>query len=158
MTGRHESQTDDFARLRHCLEDLAGIMALPTVWAGGEPPQRVATLLETLRGLDGRLAQRTSELAKANVSLTQEVREARLIVDGIPGLVATLTPSGELDGVNHRMVEYCGRPVQELKQWATNDTIHPEDRPGIIQLFAALIASGLPSEWESRIRRFDGVY
>src|SRR5262249_7773117 len=42
--------------------------------------------------------------------------------------------------------------------WSTNDTIHPEDRARVIELFAALITSGLPSEWESRIRRFDGVY
>src|SRR5262249_4737244 len=39
-----------------------------------------------------------------------------------------------------------------------NDTLHPEDRPRLIQLFAALLTSESPSEWESRIRRFDGVY
>ena len=80
------------------------------------------------------------------------------LVDSIPGLVAILTPAGEMVGVNNRVVEYCGRPLVELKQWATNDTLHPEDRPRIIQLFAETITSGLPSEWDARIRRFDGAY
>ena len=79
-------------------------------------------------------------------------------MDSIPGLVAILTPAGEMVGVNNRVVEYCGRPLVELKQWATNDTLHPEDRPRIIQLFAETITSGLPSEWDARIRRFDGAY
>jgi PAS domain S-box-containing protein len=90
--------------------------------------------------------------------LAERERESRLIVDSIPGLVTVLTPAGELDGVNNRVVEYCGRPLEELRDWATNDTLHPEDRARVIELFAAQITSGLPSEWESRIRRFDGVY
>jgi PAS domain S-box-containing protein len=98
------------------------------------------------------------DLKRAEEALRESERESRLIVDSIPGLVAVLTPAGELDGVNNRLVEYCGRPVEELRHWAANDTLHPEDRPRVIQLFADLITSGLPSEWESRIRRFDGVY
>jgi PAS domain S-box-containing protein len=98
------------------------------------------------------------ERKRAEEALRESERESRLIVDSIPGLVAILTPAGEMVGVNNRVVEYCGRPLAELKQWATNDTLHPEDRPRIIQLFAETITSGLPSEWEARIRRFDGAY
>ncbi|PWT80566.1 MAG: hypothetical protein C5B57_12015, partial [Blastocatellia bacterium] len=96
------------------------------------------------------------DLKRTEEALRDRERESRLIVDSIPGLVAALTPAGELDGVNNRVVEYCGRPLEELRHWATNDTLHPEDRSRVIQLFAALITSGLPSEWESRVRRFDG--
>ncbi len=98
------------------------------------------------------------ERKRAEEALRESERESRLIVDSIPGLVAILTPAGEMVGVNNRVVEYCGRPLVELKQWATNDTLHPEDRPRIIQLFAETITSGLPSEWDARIRRFDGAY
>jgi PAS domain S-box-containing protein len=98
------------------------------------------------------------ERKRAEEALRESERESRLIVDSIPGLVAILTPAGEMVGVNNRVVEYSGRPLAELKQWATNDTLHPEDRPRIIQLFAETITSGLPSEWEARIRRFDGAY
>jgi PAS domain S-box-containing protein len=98
------------------------------------------------------------ERKRAEEALRESERESRLIVDSIPGLVAILTPAGEMVGVNNRVVEYTGRPLTELTQWATNDTLHPEDRPRITQLFAELITSGLPSEWEARIRRFDGAY
>ncbi|HEY7171122.1 MAG TPA: PAS domain-containing protein [Vicinamibacterales bacterium] len=122
--------------------------------------------------IDRRVVVRTRELAASNARLEREVRErrqveealreqereSRLVVDSLPGLVAILTASGELAGVNDRVVEYCGRSELELREWATNDTIHPDDRPRIVQHFAGLITSGLPSGWEARIRRADGVY
>src|SRR5262249_11765566 len=91
-------------------------------------------------------------------ALRESERESRLIVDSIPGLVIVLTPTGELDGVNNRVIEFCGRPLEALRDWANNDTVHPEDRARVNEHFAALMTSGLPSEWESRVRRFDGVY
>ena len=46
-----ESPTEEVTRLRRCLNDLVGIMALPALWAGGEPQQIVSTLLDALLGL-----------------------------------------------------------------------------------------------------------
>jgi len=46
-----ESTTEEVTRLRGCLNDLVGIMALPALWAGGEPQQIVSTLLDALLGL-----------------------------------------------------------------------------------------------------------
>jgi len=79
-------------------------------------------------------------------------------VDGIPGLVAILTPSGEVSVLNKQILEYCGRTMEELQQWGTNDTLHPEDLPRVIQIFEQAIASGVPYELETRLRRFDGFY
>jgi signal transduction histidine kinase len=46
-----------------------------------------------------------------------------------------------------------------LRQWAEDDTIHPDDRPGYLQAFERAFAKGDPVEYEAvRIRRFDGVY
>src|SRR5262249_58024771 len=39
--------------------------------------------------------------------LEERERESRLIVNTIPGLVAILTPSGEVDVVNDQLLEYC---------------------------------------------------
>ena len=84
--------------------------------------------------------------------------DSRLLVHTIPGLVATLTPAGEVDVVNHELVEYCGQPLDAMKQWGTNGTVHPEDLPGIVPVFTQAITSGDPYDFEARIRRFDGVY
>jgi hypothetical protein len=46
-----ESAAEEAARLRGCLNDLVSILALPALWAGGEPPQIVGTLLDALLGM-----------------------------------------------------------------------------------------------------------
>jgi PAS domain S-box-containing protein len=79
-------------------------------------------------------------------------------VDSVPGLVAILAPSGELIVVNTQLIEYCGRGLDELKEWGTNDTVHPDDLPRVIETFSHAITSGEPYDLEMRVRRFDGVY
>jgi PAS domain S-box-containing protein len=119
--------------------------------------------------LDQRVAERTRDLAEANEALKKELvverqrteavqRGGRLIVASIPGLVAGLTPTGGVDFVNDPLVEYCGRTLEELQQWGTSDTVHPDDLPRVIRIFTQAIASGAPYEFEARLRRFDGAY
>jgi PAS domain S-box-containing protein len=108
--------------------------------------------------LDERVAQRTRELAIANEALRESERESRLIVDGIPGLVALLTADGQVLFVNRQILDYTGRTLEEMKQWGTNDTVHPEDLPHVIQAFTQSIGSGSPYEIAQRLRRSDGAY
>ena len=84
--------------------------------------------------------------------------EQKGIMDTIPGLVAMLTPAGEVDVVNHELVEYCGQGLEAMKQWGTNGTVHADDLPRVGPVFARAIASGTPYNFEARVRRFDGVY
>ena len=88
--------------------------------------------------------------------LAERERESRMIVDTVPGLVATLTPAGELEAVNAQLLAYMGRTAEELRDWATNGTIHPEDLSRVSQ--TGLLTSGNPVEIEERLRRFDGIY
>src|SRR5205823_4946553 len=60
--------------------------------------------------------------------------------------------------VNPQLVEYTGRTLEELRLWGTGDTVHAEDLPGVVQIFARSISSGNPYDFEARLRRFDGVY
>jgi PAS domain S-box-containing protein len=122
--------------------------------------------------LDQSVGRRTAELAAANELLKKEIversraeealeaseRNLRLIVDSIPGLVALLTPAGEVELVNPQLEEYCGRTLEELKLWGTSDTVHTEDLPRVAEVFARSIKSGNPYDFEARLRRFDGVY
>src|SRR5215469_16815630 len=79
-------------------------------------------------------------------------------IDGIPGLVAIMTPSGEIDAVNPQVSEYCGQSLEAMKNWGTNGTVHLDDIPKIGPQFAQSIEAGEPYDFECRIRRFDGVY
>jgi PAS domain S-box-containing protein len=98
------------------------------------------------------------ERKRAEAARRETERESRLIVDTIPGLVATLTPAGDVDVVNHQLIEYCGQPLEAMRQWGTNGTVHAEDLPRLVQVFTQAITSGEPYDFEARIRRFDGVY
>jgi PAS domain S-box-containing protein len=105
-----------------------------------------------------RLKEEVEERRRTEEALRERERESRLIVDSIPGLVATLTPAGEVEVVNNQVLAYCGRTLEELKQWGTSDTVHPEDLPRVIEIISQSMVSGDPYEIEERIRRFDGVY
>jgi len=81
-----------------------------------------------------------------------------LIIDSVPGLVAILNPAGEVEAVNDQILEYCGEPLEAMRHWGTNGIVHAEDVPLIAPVFADAIASGVPYDFDARIRRFDAVY
>ena len=99
------------------------------------------------------------EQKRAEEALRESEHESRLIVDSIPGLIAVLDTSGEIERVSQPILDYFGKSLEELRQWAVDDTIHPDDRPAYLQAFERSFAAGDPFEYEAvRIRRFDGVY
>ena len=118
----------------------------------------LTSVVDELSQLRDQLEKEGAKRERAEAALLESERESRLIVDRIPGLVATLTPAGEVEDVNNQVLEYCGRTLEELKQWGTSDTVHPEDLPRVIAVITQSMASGDPHEIEERIRRFDGVY
>jgi PAS domain S-box-containing protein len=82
----------------------------------------------------------------------------RQIVDNIPGLVATTGPMGEVEFLNRQTLEYFGRTVEELKNWALTDAVHPDDLPRAIEARTKSIEAGQIYDIEHRCRRADGVY
>jgi PAS domain S-box-containing protein len=83
---------------------------------------------------------------------------SRSILDGIAGLIVVLSPNGAFETVNRQVFEYFGRAPEWLKNWETNDAVHPEDLPPVLELFKRTLASGIPFNFELRLRRFDGRY
>jgi PAS domain S-box-containing protein len=82
----------------------------------------------------------------------------RQIVDNIPGLVATMAPTGEVEFLNRQTLEYFGKTIEELKNWSLIGAVHPNDLPGVIEARKKSIESGQIYEVEHRCRRADGVY
>jgi PAS domain S-box-containing protein len=99
-----------------------------------------------------------TERKRVEQALRESERASRMIVNSIPGLVATLTPAGEVEAVNEQVLAYTGRTLEVLKQWGTNDTVHPDDLPRAIETVSDAMKSGEPYEIVERIRRFDAVY
>ena len=68
-------------------------------------------------------------------ALRESERSLRSAIDGIAGLVAILAPNGDLEAVNRQIFEYCGQSLEELRNWGTNGTIHPDDLPHLAEVF-----------------------
>jgi PAS domain S-box-containing protein len=82
----------------------------------------------------------------------------RLIVETIPGLIAVMTPKGEVAHVNRQVLDYFGRTLEELKKWGTSDAVDPVDLPRVKVAWQHSVETGSPYEFEHRIRRADGEY
>jgi PAS domain S-box-containing protein len=122
------------------------------------------TRFEPLRASDGNLllwvgaTLDIEELMRAQEALRESERSARSAIDGIAGLFAILAPNGEPETVNCQLLNYFGRSFEELKKWGTTDAVHPEDLPLVLELNEKGLASGLPFNFELRLRRSDGEY
>ncbi|MCC8969744.1 AAA family ATPase [Bradyrhizobium brasilense] len=99
-----------------------------------------------------------TELKRTEEALRESELRLRSAIDGIPGLVGVLAPNGEFETVNRQILEYCGQSLEEVRNWGTNGTVHPEDLPHVVEVFTKSIASGVPYQIEQRLRRFDGEY
>ena len=85
-------------------------------------------------------------------------QQFRTIVDSVPGLVAILNVSGEIELVNRGVLEYFARSLEELQDWTTGDSVHPDDLPAVIALWQRAMTTGEVLESVHRLRRADGVY
>jgi len=95
---------------------------------------------------------------RAEDVLRSNEQSLRLVVDSIPGFVATLSAGGEIELVNRQTLDYFGKTLEELKNWAANGAVHPDDAARMSEAWRHSIETGQPLDLESRSRRADGVY
>jgi len=95
---------------------------------------------------------------RAQDALRISEQNFQLIVDTIPGLIATMTADGQLEYVNRQILDYFGRTLADLKQWGTTDAVHPDDLPHAVAAWKHAVETGTAYEFEHRLRRADGVY
>ena len=133
---------------------LVGVIYLENNLTPGAFTSTRMALLELLASE----AATSLENARLYRDLQDRERDARLIVETIPALVAVMTPAGEVEHVNRQVLEYFGRTLEELKRWGTIDAVHPADLPDVIAAWQHAIETGQRYEIEHRIRRADGRY
>jgi len=88
----------------------------------------------------------------------QRSTDPRSIIDLIPTLAWSADPDGSASFLNRRWLDYTGLSAEKALGWGWKATIHPEDVPGLEENWRSSLASGMPVEYEGRMRRFDGAY
>jgi len=95
---------------------------------------------------------------RAEQALRQSEERARSIVDSIDGQIMIATRKGEVEFVNQQVLDYFGKSLEELRDWRTNDAIHPDDLPRALALWGHSVETGDPYHFDQRLRRADGAY
>jgi len=122
------------------------VRAYPVKDAGGQVQRWCCMLIDI------------NDRKRAEQELSARELRFRWIVDGLPAIITLMTREGELEDANHRMLEYFGASLEELKARPTTQSFHPEDRPAVDARWKASIETGQPYDFEARLRRADGVY
>jgi PAS domain S-box-containing protein len=110
-----------------------------------------STAYDTDRGADIATIGRSFEDTPASND------QFRLAIDTIPGLVWTARPDGHIDFLNQRWLEYTGLTLEAASGWGWQAAVCPDDLPGLLDYWRAVVESGAPGETEARLRRHDGV-
>jgi len=87
--------------------------------------------------------------------MSSDEQSFRLILEMIPGLVYTMAPSGELEFCSQQILDFHGKTLEELRDWAP--LVHPDDLDQIAE-FRRCVATQELVDLVLRGRRHDGVY
>jgi PAS domain S-box-containing protein len=100
--------------------------------------------------------RRQAELLKEQelAELRRESEERyRFLAESQPDQIWTAQPSGELDYVNQRALDYFDTPFSELVEAGWTQVVHPEDLGRMLERWQDALATGEPYENELRLRR-----
>jgi PAS domain S-box len=89
-----------------------------------------------------------------------QMREHELlgIIETIPSMLWSVSPTGETTHLSKRFLEYCGASLEELANRGWEEFIHRDDREETVKAFARAINSGASYSVIHRVRRADGEY
>jgi PAS domain S-box-containing protein len=83
LEAQPEDPVEEIKRLRRCINDLVGVLALPAIWSGSDPSQIVRTLLDVLLGvlrLDLVYARLKNPIGEAPIEMVRVAHALKLTV------------------------------------------------------------------------------
>lgn len=117
----------------------------------------IAGLFAWNRMLGRKILQSTAALAESERGFRRIAKNVRLSIDAIPAMVWCIRADGALEFVNRRWLDYTGLSFEEAIEDSMR-TVHPDDRPRVMEKWLDDRAGELSSEDEMRLRRADGEY
>jgi PAS domain S-box-containing protein len=137
-----------------------GLALAAFVLAGWDDPSlRLWVFLAAGLGISGLV-----HLYQITTSSGRDEREARLIVESMPGHGWSADASGKFVYVSPSTLKYLGDPGENLDRIEGTDdfgwrqVVHPDDYDRVVARWLHSLKTGEPYENEHRIRRADGTY
>jgi PAS domain S-box-containing protein len=103
-------------------------------------------------------AQDVTDRVRAEQALRESERRFRTLADTAPVLIWMLDAAGRCTFLNRPWTDFTGRALEGQLGTGWTESIHPEDRDGVIHACRAAIAAGTAFRREYRLRRADGEY
>ena len=94
----------------------------------------------------------------AEAALRESEQRFRLMADTAPSPVWLTDAAGEVEFVNAALVDFFGRPADEILGHVWRDAIHPDDVEDVNAAQAEARPKHLPYGFEARFRRSDGAW
>ena len=97
-------------------------------------------------------------LQQSEAQLARAERELRLTLDSIPTMTWRSAPNGYVQQLNKQFFDYTGTAPEQVQGKGWQSVVHPDDLQPLLEIGNAYVASGIPVDYEARVRRFDGTY
>jgi PAS domain S-box-containing protein len=94
----------------------------------------------------------------AEAALRESEARFRLMADTAPSPVWLTDVAGEVEFVNAALVDFYGRPAEEIMGHVWREAIHPDDLEGVNAAQAEARPDHRPYGFEARFRRADGAW
>jgi PAS domain S-box-containing protein len=95
---------------------------------------------------------------RAEEKIRQSEKEARQLLDLSPLHITELGPDGARLYTNRASLDYYGFALEEWQDADLQQVLHPQDARLVINELPAKFQSGLPFEYEARLKSKDGQY
>lgn len=108
--------------------------------------------------LEVKVEKRTAELVQSNLEIQESERQLRMLTEAIPQQIWRADAAGRVEYCNQHLIEYLGRPMEQVTGDLFFGVIHPEDQPLFRRGWQTALESGGNFEVEARVRGADAVY
>ncbi len=95
---------------------------------------------------------------RAEITLAASERHLNETISALPALIWSARPDGTGEFYNRYYLEYLGRTLEQVRDLEWTKAVHPDDLPGLIAEWTAIMASRMPGAAEARMQRYDGQY
>lgn len=117
-----------------------------------------------LRDIDGRILRwillsiDIEDRKRAEITLAESERHLNETISALPALIWSARPDGTGEFYNRYYLEYLGRTLEQVRDHEWTKAVHPDDLPGLMSAWVAIMASRMPGAAEARMQRYDGQY